>query len=344
MNPLWQQYQAAKEAAKGPYFPREGAEALGVSEGCLMAASPDAVYLGTRIGELVLKLHTLGAVEGIVRNSLAVHEKQGVYENVKWSDKGGIAVNVGGLDLRIFTKHWHHAIAVTGMSHGKMSRSIQFYDEFGVAVQKVFMRDESKLDTWEALLAEFRREGAPEFKTAEKPPVAVPNDLPADKTEAFRQAWSALKDVHDFGDMIASFGLDRQAAYRHAPQGAAKRLDNGVWEKVLEKVRDSGMEMMIFIGNRGVVQIQTGAVHKVVRARGYLNILDSETEKFSMHLKDDGIEETWVVRRPVEGGFVTCLEGFDSRRKTVVQFFGRRKEGQSELAVWQQITDDLLNG
>lgn len=99
---------------------------------------------------------------------------------------------------------------------------------------------------------------------------------------------------------------------------------------------------MIFSGNRGIVQIQTGKVHNIVRARGYLNILDGREEGFSMHLKDDEIAETWVVRRPIRDGFVTCVEGFDSRRKTVIQIFGRRQEGEPELAAWQEITDGLL--
>ncbi len=99
---------------------------------------------------------------------------------------------------------------------------------------------------------------------------------------------------------------------------------------------------MIFSGNRGIVQIQTGPVHNLVRARGYLNILDGQEEGFSLHLKDDEIAETWVVRRPIRDGFVTCIEGFDSRRKTVIQIFGRRQEGEPELAAWREITDGLL--
>ncbi|MCP2040331.1 putative hemin transport protein [Neisseria sp. HSC-16F19] len=344
MTPLWQQYQDLKAAADGPYFPREGAAALGVSEGELMAAAPDTVYLGRACGDIVQQLHTLGQVEAIVRNSVAVHERKGVYDNVRWSEQGGIALNIGGIDLRLFTRHWHHALAVTGQARGEVSRSIQFYDEYGTALQKVFLRDPAALPAWQALLDTFGQSGAPGFQAAPPPSVTIPPPLDDTQLAAFHQGWQALTDVHQFGGLLERFGIDRLTAYQQAPAGMARRLDNGVWERVLEQVRDCGMELMVFVGNRGLVQIQTGPVHKVVRARGYLNVLDGASTGFNLHLQDSTIAESWVVRRPVAGGFVTCIEGLDEHRRTVVQFFGRRKEGEPELAAWQAMTDALLNG
>ncbi|WP_066568601.1 ChuX/HutX family heme-like substrate-binding protein [Snodgrassella sp. CFCC 13594] len=339
---LWQQYLSNKDAAQGPYFTREGAADLGISEGELIAQAPDTIYLGGAIRDIILKLDTLGLVQSVVRNSVAVHEKTALYENVTLSPVSGLAINVGGMDLRFFPQRWHHALAVTAHQADKVTRSIQFYDEFGVALEKVFMRDDTKLPEWTALVDAFRTEGLPEFEQGTLPPVAVPEPLSAERAVAFQERWLELKDVHHFGGLLETFGIDRQSAYRYAPQGYTKALDNTVWEEVLTRVRDSGMELMIFCGNRGLVQIQTGAVHHVVRARGYLNILDGQTEGFNLHLKDSDIVETWVVRRPVRDGYVTCIEGFDERRKSVIQFFGRRQEGETELNEWQRITNQLL--
>lgn len=342
MHPLWQRYQAAKAAADGPYFPREGAAALGVSEGELMAAAPDAVYLGSDCSAIVQALHTLGKVEAIVRNSAAVHERQGVYENVRWAAQGGMALNVGGIDLRLFTRHWRHALAITTQVHGRMSRSVQFYDEAGGALQKVFLRNEQALPAWQALLARFGQNTPAQFQAAIPMPTVAPPPLDEAQRTAFHQSWQALTDVHQFGSLLERFGLDRLAAYQQAPAGAARQLDTSVWQNVLEQVRDQGMELMVFVGNRGLVQIQTGPVYTVVRARGYLNILDGGRTGFNLHLQDSALAASWVVRRPVTGGFVTCLEGLDSDRRTVVQLFGRRSEGEHELPAWQAITDKLL--
>ncbi|WP_338809258.1 ChuX/HutX family heme-like substrate-binding protein [Neisseria leonii] len=341
---LWQRYQENQAHRQGMYFPREGAADLGVSEGALMTDAPETVYLGGKeaVRDIVLRLHTLGRVQCVVRNSVCVHEKQGIYENVSISPASGIAVNVGGIDLRIFAARWHHVLAVTSHADGRVGRSVQFYDEFGTAIQKVFVKEDGRESEWQALIEAFQTASRPEFLGGERPPVEPAAVLSPDREAAFRERWSELKDVHHFGGLLETFGLDRQAAYRHAPAGSTRLLDQSAWQQVLEQAKEQGLEIMIFSGNRGIVQIQTGRVHNIVRARGYLNVLDGREEGFSLHLKDDEIAETWVVRRPIRDGFVTCVEGFDRRRRTVIQIFGRRQEGEPESAAWRGITDGLL--
>ncbi|MDO4694709.1 MAG: ChuX/HutX family heme-like substrate-binding protein [Eikenella sp.] len=338
----WQQYQTAKAEKDRMYFPREGAEDLGISEGTLMADAPGAIYLGGNIRDIILQLHTLGRVECIVRNSAAVHEKQGVYENVSLNGQAGIALNMGGIDLRIFAKHWHHALAVEDDSRTPPSRSIQFYDEYGTPMQKVFMRENDKTEAWQALLARFGTPGKPEFAVERPSPRPDSAPLAAEQLTAFHQRWMDLKDVHHFGGILESFGLDRQTAYQQAPEGMAVQVKTAVWEEAFNRIRVTGLPVMIFVGNRGLVQIQSGKVHHVVRARGYLNILDSKEEGFSLHLQDDALAQTWVVRRCIRDGFLTCIEGFDECRKTVIQIFSLRQEGQAESPVWQEITDGLM--
>lgn len=342
-NKLWQQYQANKANRQGVYFPREGAAELGVSEGALMADAPGSVYLGGNIRDIVLKLQTLGLVQCVVRNSICVHEKQGIYENVSIAGSSGIALNVGGIDLRIFPGRWRHALAVESvLENGKTSRSVQFYDEFGVSIQKVFVREEGKDAEWQAIVDAFKSEAEPVFQTGILPPAVLPEPLDAEREKAFQERWLELKDVHHFGGLLETFHLDRQSSYRHAPQGFAVEVKQSVWERALVAAEKQGIPIMIFVGNRGIVQIQSGKVHNVVRSRGYLNVLDNAEEGFSMHLKDDEIVESWIVRRPIRDGAVTCIEGFDARRKTVIQIFGLREEGNPELTEWQMLADELM--
>lgn len=340
---LWQQYLEKKATVAEPYFPRQAAQEMGVSEGALMADAPDTVYLGSNIRDLILKLDTLGQILSVVRNDVAVHEKKGLYEHVTLTARSGLALNVGGIDLRFFLSHWHHALGMVNKIGDRTMHSIQFYDEFGTAIEKVFLCDESKIAAWQALIDEFRTEGKPEFIEPKQSEVAEIEPLPAEREAAFQERWQEIKDVHHFGGLLETFKLDRQQAYRHAPAGMTKQLDRGIWEQILQQVRDSGLKIMIFVGNRGVVQIQTGQVHNLKRAYGYLNILDNkEPEGFDLHLRDDEIVESWVVRRPISEGYVTCIEGFDRDRQTVIQIFGFRAEGDDELTEWHRITDQLL--
>lgn len=343
---LWQQYLDKKATVEGMYFPRQAAADMGVSEGALVADAPETIYLGNRIRELVLKLETLGEVLSVVRNDVVVHEKIGVYEHVTLTARSGLALNVGKLDLRFFLQHWHHALATVNVIGDKTLRSIQFFDEYGMNIEKVFMRDDSKLDAWQALVNEFATEGKPEFLATPVKQVVAPEPLSVEREQAFQERWKELKDVHHFSGLLETFNIDRQQSYRHAPAGQTKLVDRGVWEQILQQAHEHQMEIMVFVGNRGLVQIQTGKLHNVVRSHGYLNVLDVKVpeEGFDLHIRDTEIVETWVVRRPISEGYVTCIEGFDKNRDTVIQIFGRREEGNDEMQTWHQLTDALLAG
>ena len=75
---------------------------------------------------------------------------------------------------------------------------------------------------------------------------------------------------------------------------------------------------MVFVGNRGMVQIHTGALQRVQRIGEWLNILDPG---FNLHLQDSRLHETWLVRRPTRDGIITAIEAFDADGHSIVSFF-----------------------
>ena len=99
---------------------------------------------------------------------------------------------------------------------------------------------------------------------------------------------------------------------------------------------------MVFIGNRGCLQIHTGLVHNIkMFGTEWLNVLDDE---FSMHLRDSAVRSAWIVRKPTTDGDVTSLELFDGKGNTLVIFFGKRKPGSSETEAWRKLISDLEAG
>lgn len=96
---------------------------------------------------------------------------------------------------------------------------------------------------------------------------------------------------------------------------------------------------MVFIGNRGCIQIHTGLVKNIkMFGAEWLNVLDDE---FNMHLRDTAVATAWVVRKPTSDGDVTSLELFDTEGNNLVLFFGRRKPGQPEDENWRSIVAAL---
>ena len=344
---LWQQYQALKE--KIPMlFPTEGATALGVSEFELMLASPYSQYIGDQCKAVLKQFETFGDMESIVRNELAVHEKMAPYHNLKLGEKMGLALNVGGLDLRFFMWQWRHMLAVTDTSRAdKPSYSIQFYNGEGAAIDKVYLRElsDENIANWQALIAAQQQTVNTETLTLE---VQAPlsewryKALNEEAREQLQQGWQAMTDVHQFHTLLKNLDIDRASSYHQAPEQMTQQLDISAVEAVFTHARDAKCPIMIFVGNSGLVQIQTGTVQTLKRMGDWFNILDKDHNDFTLHLKDRALAQVWCVKRPTKDGIVTCIEGFDGHGVSIFSVFGQRLEGTPELAEWQQIVATVV--
>ena len=62
---------------------------------------------------------------------------------------------------------------------------------------------------------------------------------------------------------------------------------------------------------------------------------------FNLHLREDLIQDVWVVEKPTADGTVTSVEAFDARGELMAMFFGARKPGQVELLAWRDIVAHL---
>jgi len=95
---------------------------------------------------------------------------------------------------------------------------------------------------------------------------------------------------------------------------------------------------MIFVGNKGIIQIHTGEVHKTLWHQHWFNVMDPD---FNLHLDTIKIAETWIVKKPTEDGIVTSVEVFNKEGEFIVQFFGERKPGIPELEGWRALVEGL---
>ena len=344
---LWQNYQELK--AKTPMlFPTEGATALDVSEFELMLASPYSEYIGNQCKAVLKQFENFGALESIVRNELAVHEKTAPYHNLKLGEKMGLALNVGGLDLRFFIWQWQHMLAVTDASRkDKPSYSIQFYDAQGAAIDKVYLRTLStdNVTRWQNMIQEQLQSvngGELTLSTQKVLSDWEYKALSDEAREQLQQGWQDMTDVHQFHGLLKNLDIDRASSYRQAPEQMTHQLDITAVEATFQHARDAHCPIMIFVGNSGIVQIQTGTVQTIKRIGDWFNILDKDHNDFTLHLKDKALAQVWCVKRPTKDGIVTCIEGFDRYGVSVFSIFGQRIEGTSELKEWQSVVADVV--
>lgn len=154
----------------------------------------------------------------------------------------------------------------------------------------------------------------------------------------FHKHWRALQDTHDFFGLLQEFGVARLQAMRLAEREFAYPVTKAALRQMLEAASSTETPIMCFVGNPGCIQIHTGPVNKLKEMGPWFNILDPG---FNLHLREDAIAESWVVRKPTRDGIVTSLELFDADGFCFTQFFGERKPGKAELESWRKIISEL---
>ncbi|TIT47250.1 MAG: hemin-degrading factor, partial [Mesorhizobium sp.] len=284
-------------------------------------------------------LEAVGEVMALTRNESAVHEKIGVYDKVVTGNHNAMVLGEN-IDLRIFPKIWAHGFALEKRDGDDIRRSLQFFDASGEAVHKVHLRPASSLYAYQKLVASL--ESPNQGPTIEISGTVLDEENEAGTSTAslddLRDRWSRLTDVHQFFGMLKTLKLSRRQAVRMVGQDYAWLLDNDAVRAMFHHAAESEMPIMCFVGNRGCIQIHSGPVKSIKPMGPWINVLD---ETFHLHLRTDHIHEVWAVRKPTRDGHVTSLEVYAANGDMIIQFFGKRHEGESERDDWRFLAEHL---
>lgn len=336
VNDLKVRWEALK--AENPHMRiRNAAAELNVSEAELLLTNvgEEVTVLKPEFANILTEVEKLGKVMALTRNDECVHERKGTYLNGDFSSPHAQLFVGEDIDLRIFQNHWKFAFAVVEGD----KRSLQFFGKDGLALHKIYLTKDSNVEAFEPIVAQFKAENQNEtfdFEAlAPKAPEKADSEIDA---EGFKKAWTELKDTHDFFMMTRKFGVSRTQALRLAPEGYAKKIDSSKVVNVLEDASEKRLPIMVFVGNRGIIQIHTGEVKKTMWHQQWFNVMDPD---FNLHLDVTKIAEAWIVKKPTEDGEVTAIEVFNNEGEFIVQFFGKRKPGIPELQEWKDLVANL---
>ncbi|MEO1448905.1 MAG: ChuX/HutX family heme-like substrate-binding protein, partial [Bacteroidota bacterium] len=222
----------------------------------------------------------------------------------------------------------------------KTRHSLQFFASDGEAIHKIYLTPGSNPLAFRALVDKYEAEDQAGIPTVTPWPADDP-ELPDDaiEVESFREGWINLKDTHDFFGLVRKHKLSRIQALRLAPKGNyAIKVDTNAPRWVITEAANRQVPIMAFVGNKGMIQIHTGPVKKLLDYGTWFNVMDPN---FNLHLNEEAIAQAWIVRKPTEDGVVTALEVFDESGKQILQLFGKRKPGIPELQGWRDIIDQL---
>lgn len=320
---------------------RDLARQIGLSEAEFVASfcGETVQRIEPRFDTLFPGLQDVGEVMALTRNESAVHEKIGVFERFIHGRKAALMLGKD-IDTRMFPKNWVHGFAVERNVDGNIQRSLQFFDAYGEAVQKIHARPATARNRWDELVETL-------LSPDQSPEVSVlphPTDPSSRRptehhlANALRERWNALTDPHQFHGMLQDFDMHRLTAFELAGADLAWKLDPGSPTALLRAAASEALPIMCFVGNRGCIQIHSGPVKRIMDKGPWINVLD---ERFHLHLRTDHIADVWAVRKPADKEYVTSVEAFDRSGNQIIQFFGVRQEGQVERADWRDLVKHL---
>ncbi len=338
INDLKVKWESLK--AENPHLRiRNAAQQLGVSEAELLATNTGngVTALKSEFAAILQEIEKLGKVMALTRNDECVHERKGIYLNPDFSNPHAQLFVNEDIDLRIFLNSWKFAFSVIEGDR----KSLQFFGKDGLALHKIYLTKDSNEAAFDELTEKYKSEHQNPVLVIE-PATSKPAEKPDDEVdvEGFQQAWRDLKDTHDFFGITRKFGVSRTQALRLAPEGFAQKIENARSVNLLEDAAEKNVPIMIFVGNRGIIQIHTGEVKKTLWHQHWFNVMDPD---FNLHLDTIKIAETWIVKKPTEDGEVTSVEVFNKEGEFIVQFFGKRKPGNPELQEWKNLVKGLEN-
>jgi putative hemin transport protein len=332
---------AAARAEQPKLRERDLAEALGLAEAEILAAElgRGVRRIAADPARLLPRVGLLGDVLALTRNDSCVHERRGHYAEFHAGDHAAMVLG-SEIDLRVFPRHWVHGFAVVREGEAGPRRSLQVFDAAGDAVHKVHLDPEADGGAFAALVdALALPDDAPFALTPRAAPEPV--RMAAARLEALRAGWARMTDTHQFLAMTSRLKFDRLGAYRSVGQPWALALPAGAVEAALRRAAAAGLPVMVFVGNRGCIQIHSGPVERLVPMGPWFNVLDP---RFNLHLRADRVAEVWLVRKPTRRGDALSVEAFDDRGRLIVQIFGKRTEGAADTAAWDALAAGLADG
>ncbi len=323
---------------------RDIAARLDISEAALVAAEVGltATRIAPEPSHLLDHAESFGEIMALSRNESAVHEKIGVFENIK-NGKNSAIVLGENIDLRIFPSRWAHGFAVTKTGpDGDRKLSLQYFDVTGTAVFKLHLRPASNVEAYHAFVEKYRLEDQSQTVatgTFTAHDAEHARDRDAVDVELLRDRWSAMTDTHQFFGILNDLKVHRRTALASVGDDYAYRLaDDAVSTMFHNAAEASDLPLMVFVANNGIVQIHSGPVSNIAEMGPWINVMDPT---FHLHLRRDQIAETWLVRKPTRDGHVTSIEAYNGEGEMIIQFFGKRLEGYAERPVWRALCEAL---
>ena len=318
---------------------RQVATALQVSEAELVAANcgRTAIRLCPVWPQMVLDLQSLGKVNAITHNAGAVHQQTGYYQNIQCT--GDMAIVHGhNLEAGFNFAQWHSAFAVEEKTENGTHHSLQFFDSNGASIHEISMTQQSCLCAYRAFIRNYKAPHnfvAPLIAFSLSPTPGSNDPITAEKLQ---RDWHAFKKIQDFSQLLTRYGLTRYQALQLAGSRFAVAIKPTVFLEFIRTLADIALPVMIYINNKGTVQIHNGSLRTIKVFGANISIVNESSE---LQFDLSSIDSLWVVKKPLKSRKLSSLELYDAHRKPIALIYGCPHAGTREDDRWRELTETL---
>ena len=295
------------------------------------ASAEGTIPLGGKWADIVDALISGGAIRATTESGGITIEQSGSVGDYNLRGEGTIgSVVQDDLDLRFLFRHW-----AGGLVHPAHT-TVDFIDTTGAICVSLHAADDTARATIETVAERFA--GPP----LEVPAVPAPRPAKADSdvdTDALLADWRAMQNVHHFEAIIGKHGIGRLQAMRLVGSEFARELSTEAFGALLDRLDDGTQEIMVFVANRGMVQIYSGPAGNKKRA-GHGWEIESGTSK--VYVPDKALHGLWLVHKPTAAGIITSLEFVrEDSDQSVASIFGRHPHGDAQPPEWLALLESL---
>ncbi len=237
------------------------------------------------------------------------------------------------LDLRFLFRHW-----AGGLVHPAHT-TVDFIDTTGATCVSIHAADNAARETIEAVAEQFAGPAA-QIPATPPPGPAKPHKSDGEvDTGALLADWRAMQNVHHFEALLGKHGLGRLQALRLVGREFAVELAAGAFGELLAQLGGNGQEIMVFVANRGMVQIFSGPASDAKRAGHGWEIAHGAAK---LYFPDTALHGLWLVHKPTAAGIITSLELVrEDEDQAVASIFGRHPHGDAQPAEWLELLEQL---
>lgn len=260
-------------------------------------------------------------------------EQTGQIDEVFLRGEGAFASVVQeNMDLRFLLKRL--ARAEVHPAH----TTIDLYNEAGALATSIHGADDEAKATIEGLVSRFGTDSVHHEigrGGAHRPGLA---DKDVD-VAAVRADWAAMTNVHHFEALLAKHRIGRLQAFRLVGDEYAAELSAEAFPDLLSKLDKTGEQVMVFVANRGFVQIFSGPAHAPKRVGHGWEIIHDKAKVF---IPDAALQHLWLVNKPTAAGIISSLEIVsEAEDQALASLFGRHPHGDPQPASWLELLNTL---